>query len=117
MFDTSDCEPFVFANEGWKRARKQHKCSACHEPILRGDRYYYHASLFDGDMDVVKQCARCRAMYDHLLDIGDSCEFPDMRLDCGHDYEEAHGEPPPENVAALAFATRAEMQAYAARSE
>lgn len=113
MLDYGDCEPFQFQSDGWRRARKEHRCSACREIILRGDRYWYHTGLLEGDVETTKHCARCHLLFDHLMETSGSGEGPDLFLDCGHTYEETHGEAPPDGIAALAFMTRAEAQAIA----
>ncbi len=106
MFDYDDCEPYEFESSCWHRARKEHKCSACHEVILRGDRYWKFVGKFDNTMDTVNHCARCHLIYEHLCQTSGNDEAPMLTLDCGHDYEN----PPPE-IAALAFVTRQEAQA------
>lgn len=56
---TSDSEPV---------ARKQHICSECGEPILKGERHFYQAGKFDGEFyqwRVHKDClALCKKMHD-----------------------------------------------------
>lgn len=101
-----------------QRARKDHTCSCCGETIPRGHVYATHFTLFMGETDFVRRCLRCEALYDALTErmraagsLGD--EVPDIRLKCGHDFEERWGEAPPPELARLAFMTAAEMQAEA----
>jgi hypothetical protein len=99
-------------NEGYHRARKEHKCSACSETIRRGDLYSYTFSVFDGNTDTVKRCARCETMYQALLVLHRGGETTvDPELKCGHIFEEVFEKEPPPELARLAFMTPAEMQA------
>lgn len=100
-----------------QRARKNHKCDCCDEPIPRGHIYATHFTLYDGSTEYVKRCLRCEAIYSALLDkmneVSRGEETPALRLDCGHEYEERWDEPPPEYLARLAFVTPEELQAEA----
>jgi len=100
-------EHYTVYNETGVRARKEHTCSACHEPIRPGDLYTRVAIIFEGSVEALKRCARCQAIHEHLRELSlehrDGEMWPDERLNCGQDYaEEWGGEPPPE-IAALAF--------------
>jgi len=103
---------YEFTSDSWPRARKRHTCDACGEVIQAGDRYWRFAGgSREHGVEETKQCARCNEIYEHLKTLPMSGgEGPDMQLNCGHEYEELHDEPPPETIAAMAFATRAEMQ-------
>lgn len=105
-FETYD----VQVNES-PRARKPRKCMACKETIRVGDRYYRFKGLFDRKWDVYERCARCQKLFDHLSDRmrGDSEEFCDPLLNCGHTYQERWREEPPPEIAALAFALPGEV--------
>lgn len=92
------------------RARKEHKCSACHEPIRRGDLYSYSFFVFEGDTSTVKRCARCETIYREVSARLDRYSVPEERLNCGHTWQENFGEDPPPEIAALAFVTPAEAQ-------
>lgn len=48
------------------RARKQHKCYACDEPILPGDRYKRTFQVYDHRPDHFVHCLRCWAILDWL---------------------------------------------------
>lgn len=113
--DSYDCDYPKFSELTVRTARKDHRCSACGElSIRRGDRYELATQLFDGEWLRDKRCARCRAIYDHLLERmrreGDPGEFPDWVLGCGDDYRERWNEDPPPEIAALAFALAGEVQ-------
>jgi hypothetical protein len=98
-----------------RRARKDHKCRACGIKIRRGDLYVYHFSLFEGQVDTVKRCLACDAIYEHLCSITDFENQPMPALNCGHEYKEVHGREPPPEIARLAFMTPAEMQTELAK--
>lgn len=94
-------------------ARKSHRCMACSEKITPGSQYEVISGLSDGDFVTTKRCARCVAIYNHLRgrarQLNDGTT-PDFFLDCGHSYEEVHKEPPPPDIAALAFALPGELK-------
>lgn len=116
--DTFDAEPWdVYSGVQIRRARKDHFCSACGETIHRGDLYSYTFGVFDGATEQVKRCARCELIFRHLDSLTGPDEAVDRELNCGHTYEYRHGEPPPEDIAALAFALRIEAQAQLLKQE
>jgi hypothetical protein len=41
------------------KARKEHKCCECREPIKKGDSYEYVKTLYDGYWDTYKTCIPC----------------------------------------------------------
>ena len=91
----------------WRTARKDHTCSACREKIAPGQRYHRTFFVFDGEPYTFKRCERCQAIYEHLSARirveGETEEFCDDRLNCGHSYTDRWDEPPPDAIAALAF--------------
>ena len=92
------------------RARKAHVCGACKDAINPGHAYTRVFILFDGKATSIKRCLRCQALHVHLRGVCAPHEmWPDERLDCGMDYEEEWGDLP-EEIAALAFKTGADMQ-------
>ncbi len=93
-----------------RRARKEHRCSACGDTIRRGDHYIDHLSIHRGVLDSCNRCMRCEAIYLHLRDISDWEDQPMPALDCGHEYQEVHGREPPPEIAALAFALPGETK-------
>jgi hypothetical protein len=95
-----------------RRARKDHVCAACHEPIRRGDRYASTFVVYDGTASQVKRCMRCDLMFEHLCERHRGSESgPELELMCGHSYQAVFDEEPPPEIARLAFFTPAEAQA------
>lgn len=108
-----DGDPATLYREPRVRARKEHICGACRETIAPGHVYVREVTIFEGTADTVKRCLRCQAIHEHLRTLMDFEEWPDPWLACGHEYEELHGEPPPPEIAELAFISAEEMQARA----
>lgn len=102
-------ERYKVYNERRVKARKAHACGACGDPIEPGHEYTLVFIVFDRARSL-KRCLRCQALHVHLRGVCAPHEmWPDERLDCGMDYEEEWGELP-EEIAALAFKTGADMQ-------
>src|SRR5271167_536136 len=108
MSTYGDGEPCAVYEEELRKARKEHRCHACSEPITPGRTYHRTFLIFEGDPRVTVRCERCQAIYEHLTErmkedgtYGD--EFCDGELNCGHTYQDRWEEPPPEAIAALAF--------------
>lgn len=105
QFGDGDCASV--ASTEWRTARKEHRCHACREKIRPGQKYHYTFVVFDGAPDVTKRCERCQAIFAHLNERickeGDTEEFCDDSLNCGHTYQQRWDEPPPEWLAALAL--------------
>lgn len=108
------CDVYLDACEvwcdAWRQARRAHKCCACSEGIRPGDRYHYASWVHDGRAGSFKHCARCWAIF---LALTDQIEVVDPRLACDTTWEDAFYEPPPPEVAALAFVSRDEAQGLA----
>jgi hypothetical protein len=74
-----------------RKARKEHVCSECREPIPKGAKYDYASGVWDGRPDSFKTCLLCVEIRDHFACEGwiyetlwsDLTEnfFPDMK--CG----------------------------------
>lgn len=94
------------------KARKVHHCVACGERVEPGHIYMRVAIIYDGGVTTLKRCLRCQAIHEHLRDVAPEPEaWPDEDLNCGHDYEEVHGgQPPPPEIAALAFKSGGDLQ-------
>ena len=94
------------------KARKAHTCGACRETIQPGHDYVRVGIVYDGSASTVKRCLRCQALHVHLrskcAEVS-SDMWPDERLACGLTYEGEWGDLP-EEIAALAFKTGADMQ-------
>lgn len=104
----ADC-PTATLEDGWRKARKEHKCCACHEMIRKGDHYHFLAGIWDGESFArFKHCARCWAI---LRALWAADAEPELHLDCGETWESALEGPVPEEVARLAFLTPDEAQA------
>lgn len=97
-----------------RKARKEHRCMACKETIRVGDRYASVHIVFEGEASTVKRCARCetihRAIQAQWRSKGAYEMWPAERLDCGETWEDEHGDPPPPEIARLAFLTADEAQ-------
>lgn len=107
-------ETYSVYSESRRSARKRHACSACRDAIEPGHRYVSVFIVFDGESRAVKRCLRCQAIHEHLRSLctRDGDLWPDESLDCGLDYVSEWGELP-DDIAALAFQTGADMQAVA----
>ncbi len=93
------------------KARKKHSCVACRETIRKGDRYRYTFQVFDGDSSSFRHCLRCNAMISAIdREQTDPDHTTDAELNCGHTWEDVFEEPPPEEVARLAFMSRDDAQ-------
>jgi hypothetical protein len=116
-FDADGCEPYSVYNEHQRRARKDHRCSACQAVVIRrGDLYKDIRTVFEGEAETIKRCARCEALYQHLKGLGqrtvtraDGSTYqvthfvPAEKLDCGNSYQDEWERDPPPEIAALAF--------------
>lgn len=103
-------ETYSVYNEVCRRARKDHTCDACEETISTGHRYMRVGIVFDGKGESVKRCLRCQAIHDHLKEMGKGDTWPAEKLDCGESYESHWDGPPPNEIAALAFALPGETE-------
>jgi hypothetical protein len=94
-----------------RRARKEHRCSACRLPIRAGDYYAYVFTVFRETVRSYKRCGACEKTWQHLhslcLGNGYGDLYPHEDLGCGKGYEEEWGDLPDE-VSALAFMSDAE---------
>lgn len=99
--------------ETLRSAATEHECSACHDPIAVGHRYYDVTWEWEGEDDGCLRCLRCQAIHEHLRTLAPGDMWPDEELNCGEEYEEHWGEAPPPEIAELAFKTGAELQSMA----
>jgi hypothetical protein len=90
------------------RSRKDRRCDACGEVISSRQRYCRIRQLCAGHWEGWVRCMRCQRMHEHLRVLcrseGWGYQWPDERLDCGHEYFEMWSREPPQEVASLAFA-------------
>lgn len=101
-------ERYTVYEERLHTAHKQHTCDACGRPISPGDVYCSVFTLWSDGSDSLKRCGACQKTHEHLRELCKSIEYlmwPDERLACGLDYAEEWGDDPPEEIAALAFAS------------
>ena len=91
----------------WRRARKEHRCYACHETVRVGDRYHVNAGRWDGKVEDIKHCARCWTMGEEIGAMAGCWQYD---LACGVSWQDAFEEEPPPHVARLAFLTPDEAQ-------
>lgn len=109
-YDDGDYAPTL--TDEYRKARKEHRCIACHEAIPPGHRYHVTVQVFEGDLEEYKHCARCWVLAMEILHMNGTVQWD---LNCGTSWQEAAGEDPPESVARLAFLTPEEAQAEIAR--
>lgn len=103
-------ETYEVYNERNTKARKPHVCDACKRIIRPGDMYTRIGIVFDGEVENVKRCLGCQAAHEHLRTLAPGDMWPDEKLNCGEEYEEHWGGPPPEEIARIPFMTPDEMQ-------
>jgi hypothetical protein len=105
-------ETYAVYDERTRTAAKAHRCDACVETILPGHLYYVVGVVYDGTAYSYKRCLRCQKLHEHLRTLKDPYDdvWPSERLDCGETYKDHWGVEPPPEIAALAFATPAELQ-------
>lgn len=109
-------EHYDVYSEQFPRARKEHKCDACNDTILRGDRYTRVAIVWNGTAESIIRCLRCQTIHEHLRTLDKYGElWPDERLDCGEEYTDHWGKEPPPEIAALAFVSGHELQTQEAK--
>lgn len=109
--DNDEC--YDVYDETCRRARKEHVCDACCEPIRRGDLYHVVTGVWDHSARSWKRCVRCQEIHVHLRTLAPGETWPDERLGCGTEYRAEWGRDPPPEIVALAFMSADEMQARA----
>lgn len=56
----------VLLSEGYRKARKNHKCDQCNKTIDKGERYYYQGQIHEGSPITYKchsDCLECIESY------------------------------------------------------
>lgn len=71
--------PELFS-QGWRVARKVHRCCECFEEIKPGTRYQYTVGKWDGDFMDFKTCPPCAAIRDEIC--GNYGDLNDCVMDC-----------------------------------
>ena len=114
-YDTYDAEPYAVHVTKVRRARVEHRCSACHRRIAPGHHYMDVRTVFDGRFDRIKRCGACERTHEHLRELGETADtYPDERLNCGLEYEYEWCSPPPPEIARLPMLTDDEAGALLA---
>lgn len=55
-----DTPPSAFSEET-RKARKEHQCCECLDPILRGEHYSYSSGIWDREPGSFRRCLSCAA--------------------------------------------------------
>ena len=69
----------AFETTSIRRARKQHRCCECGEPIEPGDTYQIVEGMWEGDFATFKTCERCVELWKILMDAGWCQSIGDLR--------------------------------------
>lgn len=82
-----DCYASCY-REQIRKARKQHKCCECDEPILPGEKYEYASGVWEGRPDSFRTCLPCVRIRNHYCRHGFIFgELVTQIMDClGFDY-------------------------------
>ena len=100
---------YAVYRETFPRSQSPQRCDACDEAIAAGQRFARAAIVSGGRAENVIRCMRCQRIHEHLRNL-DPDAWPEERLDCGTDYEDEWGGPPPDEIVALAFALPGEVE-------
>ena len=70
-----DCDDYFpeFQRTSIPKARKQHKCCECRQPIKVGELYFYSVAKWDGEIDTVKQCLACSELMEKTATFLNCC--------------------------------------------
>lgn len=93
-----------------RRSRKRRQCCACEETISIGHRYVHIYAVGEEGVETYDRCLRCDAIFQAVSAKADRSEAIADRLDCGHTWEERFENPPPPEIARLAFILPEEAQ-------
>jgi len=76
-----------FASTATRKARKQHECCECPDPIMPGDEYEYVSGMWDGMFMVFRTCKTCAAVRSGQMQSWHYGELRADLLEClGLDY-------------------------------
>ena len=59
-----------------QKARKEHTCGECDNPIPIGENYSYSSGIFEGKPFSKKRCLSCVKLLNHLDSIADCVDEP-----------------------------------------
>lgn len=64
-----------FYTETWPKARKDHKCCECNQPITKGEHYRRVFGKWEGEIDTFSTCQRCLDLTDRIraLERAEGC--------------------------------------------
>ena len=79
--DDYDAVSSSFCNIKKVKARKTHKCCACHRSIEPGEEYEYVSGIWDGDFDTYKTCIDCLSIRDNFFCNGYYYEFEEALME------------------------------------
>jgi hypothetical protein len=65
FYDTEPCEVY---NQTRRKARKEHVCDECRDPIRRGNHYDEITGIFDGSPFRYRICLVCRLDHSRVID-------------------------------------------------
>jgi len=86
-------EPVQMLSEGYRKARKEHKCSECRRPIRTGEAYYYERFKCEGDLNYHKTCAHCEVVRQWLSDECGGWVYGGVEEDIREHAQEGYGWP------------------------
>lgn len=66
LSDDYDAERPDFYNQSMVKARKEHRCHECRDPILKGTRYEAVTGKWDGRVETYRTCVSCVEIRDHF---------------------------------------------------
>lgn len=87
-----DLEPCSVWRETPHKARKVHRCDCCETPIVVGEYYLSHFSIFEGDTVYQSMCFACWLAREQFADAHYGLKsnpgfFPEMLRECIDDSE------------------------------
>jgi len=68
-WDSNDYEGAAVSSTKWRKARIEHICCECHEPIQPGEIYEYVKGYWDG-WDSFKTCKTCTTIREEYCPCG-----------------------------------------------
>ncbi len=65
--DYGEGEPPKFSETRMVKARKEHKCIECLEPIKKGEEYQRCSGLWDGGFNTYRTCKHCADLRNEIV--------------------------------------------------